>query len=336
MVVLPSSQNVSVTVTLASDSPGAVYCIAMSKGDVPISVAALKSGGTVKQFQTLGNVTITVMIPSLSALKAYQIFCYAQTSGGLGNSYAEVLSTIQVFTTSCCHEIAFTNAPTSVYGDVALYSSSSSVSYMFSYSLSSAPSQGTIVVTPAFSYTDGTIISDILAIPSSSSFLPSSSASKLVGQFILSAKVTLSNTVLISLVVTGQDSNNYSVAFTSVGILSANESLPAPNLLSCVFDSSGGYFVATFDSSTDQASIVASSWSCDQLLTFVNADTTLCSWTSLSSIKGTFDALSASLKPGDTLRVKSGLLTNLNPNPNLNPNFNTYHNPNPSSNPNPR
>jgi hypothetical protein len=303
---LPSSQNASVTVTLASDSPGAVYCIAMSKGNVPKSIDALKSGGIVKQYQTLGNVTITVMIPLLSALKAYQAFCYAQSSGGFGNSYADVLSTKQFFTTSCCHEIAFTNSPTSVYGDISLYSSSSSLSYMFSYSLSTAPFQGSIIVTPHFAYTDGTIITDILAIPSSSSFLTSSSASKLSGQFILSTNI--SGAVLVSLVVTGQDRENYSAASTSVGILSANESLPAPNLLSCVFDSSGGYFVATFDSSTDQAGIMASSWSCDQVLTFANADTALCTWTSLFSIKGTFDALTASLQPGDTLSVKSGLL----------------------------
>jgi hypothetical protein len=177
---------------------------------------------------------------------------------------------------------------------------------MFSYSLSTVPSQGSIIVTPEFAYTDGTIITDVLAIPSSSSFLTSSSASKLSGQFILSTN--LSGAVLISLVVTGEDRENSSAASTSVGILSANESLPAPNLLSCVFDSSGGYFVATFDSSTDQAGIVVSSWSCDQLLTFANADSALCTWTNLISIKGTFDALTASLQPGDTLSVKSGLI----------------------------
>ena len=317
IVVIPSSHNVSVTVHLSAvrDSPGAVYCIAMSEGSVPSSTGEVMSGGTAKQYLT-STKSLTIVIPGLLALVSYQIYCYVELSDGSGSNYADVIATSQLFSTSCCHSILFSNAPVSVYGNVSLYMSSSSKSdlstFVFSYYLESAPSQGSIIVTPTITFENGTTSSgdiSVISVPSSAEFRSSYSLSRLKGQFYLSTTSTVSGTFLVSLIVTGQDQSTFTTATTLVHILSVDQPLQAPRLLSSAFDSSGGYFTIKFDRPTDQAGIKADKWSCDDLFTFTGSNTTTCSWTSQSTIKATFADITAStLMPKAVVLVKGNLL----------------------------
>ena len=315
MAVTPASHNASVTITLSftQETPGTVYCIAMGKGRIPTSINFVKSGGTAEQYMT-PTMPIAIVIPELLALITYEAYCYVELSDGSGSTYADVISRSQLFSTTCCRIVTILNAPSSVYGDVLQYSSTDSnnalSTYVFSYQLESAPSWGSIVITPTFTSASGAADNDtIVSVPTSQVFQTSYTGSKLKGQFYLSAASTVSGTFTISLLVTGQDRNSYTTTSTNVHILSIHQPLPAPELLSCVFDSSGGYSVILFDRLTDQAGITADSWPCEILFMFVDVDTTICSWTSLSTVKVIFVAVSAtSLKPRDTLSIKGGML----------------------------
>ena len=256
---------------------------------------------------------VTVVISGLLALVSYTAYCHVELSDGSGSTYTDMISMSREFSTSCCRRILLTNSPASVYGDVSQYSiagNSDISSYVFSYHLESPPSRGSVVITPTISLIDGsTKNATLVSVPSSSEFFSTISPSKLKGIFYLSTSPEVSGTFLISLVVSGQDSKNFTASTTTVDIMTISQPLQAPSLKSCQFDSSGGYLVIAFDKSTDQAGIIANEWSCSQLFIFADANTASCSWTSLSTIKVTFTALTASsLKPNDTLSVKGGML----------------------------
>ena len=256
---------------------------------------------------------MTVIISGLLALKSYQSYCYVQLSDGSGSEYVDVISMPRLFNTTCCRTVSFSNAPISVYGDVSQYISSGNSglsAYVFSYYLESAPTHGAIVVTPTITLEDGSTSNySVITVPSSAEFMSTYTSSRLKGQFYISAASTVSGGFRISLEVSGQDKMTFSTATTLVNILSISQPLPAPALESCKFDESGGYLVVNFDKSTDQGGITADTWPCSQLLEFAGSNQTICSWTSLSTIKVVFTSLSASsLKPSDTMSVRGGIL----------------------------
>ena len=290
----------------------------MRKGIAPSSIGAIKSGGITHQYLT-STKQISLVLTGLLALEPYLAYCYVQTSTGLGSSFSDVIAMPRAFRTICCHEVLFSNAPVSVYGDVSEYADSSVdiSTFIFSYYLDSPPSQGSITVTPVITNLNGVANSlRLVSIPTSATFESSFSASKLTGQFYLNTPSValslisdVSSTILVSLLITGKDSMNFTTSSTSVSILSSKRPQPAPTLVSCVFDSSGGYSVVTFDKPTDQASITGDSWPCSKLFVFADVNSTTCVWTSLSTVKVVFRAVTtSSLKPKDTLTVKAGVL----------------------------
>ena len=314
-MAIPSSHNVSVDIKIFAfrDSPGSVYCLATMNGRIPISVGEVKSKGISKQFVIMKNL-ISMLIPNLLALASYKVYCYVELSDGTGSTYADVISTSQVFHTSCCHEVSFSYAPVSVYGNMSLYSSVSGnsdlSSKVFSYSLESAPISGSITITPIITFLNGLANNySLVSVPSSFEFRSFFTGSQLRGQFYLNAASAVSGVFLVSLLVSGRENQNFTTASTIVHILSAHQPLSAPRLLSCIFDSSGGYFVVTFDKSTDQAGITEGTWMCSRLFNFVDISGTTCSWTSLSTAKVIFSKVSkSSLKPGDLFTIKGALL----------------------------
>ena len=292
----------------AVDSAGAVYCIALKKGSpIPTSVNTIKARGTSQQYVT-STKRVTVVIPGLPALAPYNAYCYVQLSDGSGSSLVDVISRVQTFVTGCCQEISFINSPASVFGNASLYSTSTlASSYVFSYALDSAPVGGYITVTPSVTHADGSPANQIvLSLPSSMSFLPTSG---LQGNFILNAGSSVNGSFVLSLTISGPERKNFTSTTASVQIVSHDQPLSSPVLVSCVFDRGGGYFNVNFGSSTDAANITDATWRCSRLFIFSGAENTVCSWTTLSVVKGTFTAITkSSLKPGDTLSVVGGVL----------------------------
>ena len=307
-----TSHNVSLTVSLvaAVDSGGAVYCIALAYGSAPQSVGVVQNAGTGKQYLT-SKKTVSMVISGLLAMKTYQAYCYVQISDGQGSSIASVLDTQTPFSTQCCQGIAFTNAPATVYGDVALYFSKDTPSvYVFSYTLDSPPSSGSIIISPIITALNlSTPNHTVFATPSSTTFLSTASSTQLTGYFFLASRANLTGAYSITLGLSGPSRHNFTTATTAVTVMKNGQSLPPPRISNCIFDNNGGYVTISFAAPTDQASITDLYWSCDRLFTFTANNNTLCSWTSNKVVKGVFSkVIPTSLKPGDPISINPGIL----------------------------
>jgi REJ domain/PT repeat len=286
---------------------GYLYCAAMSGGSVPTSAGGIKAAtsdatssrgvSVAIPTNTAFPITLRLTIPGLEALKSYSVYCYAESPTGTGDSLQAVMKTKFSATTACCKSISFSNAPPHVYSDVTKYRASSSALYLFSYSLSSAP-VGALTVTPEL-YINGVISKDIVATPSSSVFHP---ASVRTGQFFLSASPTFGGTCVLLLRMSGSAASQYSAVNSSVLLMSAQSSTPAPKMVSSQFTDSGQAVLIRFDSPTDQGGISVPSWPCSSLFSFTGADSSSCSWR---------DAVTVSILFGVITNTNSGQILNV-------------------------
>ena len=278
IAVITGAHNVTLSVSLIAprDSPGSIYCIALKFGSTPVSINDVMAKGTRTNYLSALTHTSTVII-GLLALTSYDAFCYVQNANGAGITYSEMMNSKVSFTTSCCQMISFVSSPVSVYGDVSAYTvSTSSSTYMFTYSLDSPPSQGSITVTPMITLSNGTASSVIIiSIPSSSIFLSSASTTTLKGSFYISTKSSVSGSFQVQLAISGVNYKNYVSTSVAVSILSLNQPLPAPQLVSCFFSDSGGSIIVTFDSATDLGGITAATWSCSLMFTFTGSNSAI-------------------------------------------------------------
>jgi hypothetical protein len=296
-------------------SSGYLFCVAMVNGSAPSSIGSIKvlSKNVVIVFPVGSTFPLTssITFTGLLSLQAYAVYCYVETSLGTGNSLSEVLKTRVVQTTACCKVLTFTNSPVFIFGDVSKYTASSLKStYIFTYSLSSAPFKS-LKVTPVFSL-NGVLSSAVVATPSSFDF---TSTSQLTGQFFLSASSEISGSYTLSLTVSGSSKALYtSGVSTVVQILSKSSAVPAPLIISSQFSDSGQAVVITFDSLTDQAGIITASWPCSLLFTFSSASMTTCSWVNTSAVSASFGVLTSAaskivyLSIGDSVKLNGGLL----------------------------
>ena len=323
MIVSPQAHNVSIWLQLDipptdKDASGAVYCAVFPAGTVPSSSDFLVSVGSMVSYTSAINPAgVTVYVTQLVALTSYTSYCYIEAAGGWGVTYQTVLSTARTFDTACCKVVTFTNAPSAVFGDVTKYKSGSSVSkYVFTYAVEAAPRYTkTIRVIPRFFFANGTaIVAGITATPSSVVFTGDMVSYQLTsnGLFYLTADRTIAGSILVQLVISGPGSNEFtSGTSTIVTIISSNDPLPAPILLSTVFGNNGASFAINFDTTTDQAGITASYWYCSQLFTFVGSNYTTCSWSDSATVTGKFGTLDLTksyLSPGNLVTVRGGLL----------------------------
>jgi hypothetical protein len=185
----------------------------------------------------------------------------------------KVLARKVTVSTLCCKRIQFTNAPLFVFEDPNAYLGASTSSYVFTYSLSSAPDV-TLKVTP-------TIQPQNMAncTPSFLLFKASDSINALYGSFIRSG---VSGDYQLSLVLSSFSAVEYSTpSIISVKIVSTS-SVPPPKLNRALLKDSGvGAFIA-FDSQTDCGVSIAflqsRIWGCDALFTFTGNDDSSCKW----------------------------------------------------------
>jgi sugar lactone lactonase YvrE len=304
------------------DTGGSLYCVALSDG-TPTSIGALKSAardGSMYRGAIISipmatattnsaTVTVNMTISGLEAVRPYRIYCYAETSGGEGNTLSEVLLTETAAKTACCILVAFTNAPPYVYSDVARYSTSSRDLFVFSYSLPSTPT-GALHVNYSITV-QGANRSDIVASPSSSTF---TSQSSLTGQFYLSSLVPQIVDCTVSLLFSGTQATNYVSSSVRVKMLPTNLLDPAPLMVSCQFSDSGHSITVRFDSPTDKVPSSSVSWVCDQLFIFDGAILSACLWLDSKSVRITFpvvDDVHSTVKlviPGDPVTLKEKTL----------------------------
>jgi sugar lactone lactonase YvrE len=295
-----SSNSVNLAVKLAYrsvmgvDTGGSLYCVALSNG-APTSVGAIKSAvrdgsmyrGAITSIPIATSnsvaVSLNMTISGLEAVHQYRIYCYAETSGGEGNTLSEVLLTETAAKTACCILVAFTNAPPYVYSDVTRYNTSSRDLFVFSYSLPRAPT-GALHVNYTVTVR-GANRKDILAVPSSSTF---TSKSLLTGRFYLFSPIPQSVNCTVSLLFTGTQASNYASNGVRVMMMPPNLLHPAPSMVSCQFSDSGHSISVRFDSPTDEAPSSGASWACDQLFIFDGASLSTCVWLDSKTVRISF------------------------------------------------
>ena len=103
---------------------------------------------------------------------------------------------------------------------------------VFTYALESAPDTTSIIITPLFYWTNGTVLPRSLgltATPPTATFAPTATSSQLTGKFYVNvATSTLSASIVIRL---GVSVGEYTGGMTTVTIVGSGEPLPAPILL---------------------------------------------------------------------------------------------------------
>ena len=293
---------------------GTVYCAAYQPGTAPASTNELLASPYTATYKNIAD-TVYVTIGPLLALHKYVTYCYVKSGTGAGTSLAAVLATKKTLTTSCCQSVTFTNAPTSVFGDVSSYSAGSS-SYVFAYQLGAPPSQLYITVTPIIEYVGtGTAPTIIVTVtPASTTF--TSTATSLTGSFYLSYAGFDTATYNVYLDIGGPTQNEFTPnVTTTVSVVGAGKPPAAPKLTVAQFGNTGSFVALTFDADTNKGGITAkASWSCNQLFKFPGASTTQCVWLSNSQVQATFGAISSNtnlsqiLQPGNLVTVQSGVI----------------------------
>ena len=294
---------------------GTLFCIGLSNGSAPSTIGSIKSAAT-DGSTSYGATTVipgtatyplklNVTFTALQALHPYAVYCYVESSTGVGSSLTAVLSTKTIVSTPCCKIFKYSNSPSSIYGNYSKYIGSSPSLYVFTYTLSAPPSAA-IKVTPLL-YLNGFHTSDVTASPSSATYI---STSLLTGSFVLSANDFVDGSLIIVLSVAGSSASEYYYHNTTVQIQSSTSVLPSPVMISSRFTDSGQAVVVTFNTPTDSAGIVLATWPCSSLFSFVSASLTTCSWTTAATVTMTFNSSSknANLIPGSTVTLHGDLL----------------------------
>jgi hypothetical protein len=236
-----------------------------------------------------------VVVSGLKAVVTYRVYCTVRTAGGEVSNGADLLATAEDVSTDCCRQIAFTSAPSFVYGTPSKYTPSQARLYVFSYALSAAP-EAALTVTPVLYDTSGAaVLSSVLsAVPSFRVHQPNSTI--LSGSFVLSAaSELLDGSYRLQLTPSGAGAAEYSgpSTFTTVHVLASAAAAPTPTLLSAKFQDSGAGFTVTFSSATNRPGITAISFACSALFDFTGVASTSCSWVSSSAVRVQFLAAPA-------------------------------------------
>jgi hypothetical protein len=277
-----------------------------SIGQVKAAAAggSLSSGGSIAfPIGSIFPLSLELGITGLFPLTPYSVYCYAETLSGTGNSLPQVIATRNNVKTTCCKTVTFNNQPAFVFGDLNQYTTSTIKStYVFTYSLSSAPSTN-IQVIPMINPTN------VQAIPSSLTF---TSSSPLAGQFFLKAESSLIGGVYaIFLMTKGTDSGQYkNSSIITVTVLASSTPLPPPVMMSSRFSNSGQNVVITFGAATDQAGYVTS-FPCNTLFIFTGVSRTTCFWTNSSAVSVSFGVINDNfvyLAIGDSVVLRDSLL----------------------------
>eukprot|EP01034_Spumella_vulgaris_P047463 gene47463-biopygen30106 len=298
----------TVTLTVTFDKgtvyDGYVYCAALAEGTNVSSVnQIIQSAQTL--YYLVGSTSVTFNIKALTASTGYDVYSYAQSTAGYGNSLTQVKASKLLITTLCCKTISFTNAPGSVYGDVdnKYTASSPASSYIFSYILSAAPRK-TVTVTPIFKNLDYTSFSQLTVVPASKTY--TSSAASLQGSFYVKGSALLAGNFYVTFQTSGANAGNYSSSISQFQLLSTASPVPAPKLISSQFSDAGNFAYIAFDSATDNGKMTANSWPCNNAFAFKGANTTTCSWLNSTFVKASFasfDGRDNFLEVGDAVTL---------------------------------
>ena len=257
----------------------------------------------------------------LLASTDYYTYCYVETIAYKGSTLSQTLNTYRKIRTTCCKQIDFTNAPSTIYGDTHAYIfGTDSKQYVYSYSLSSPPTS-MIDICPILYNSVGQLVnaSYVLFRPSSFTFEPNSTV--LTSNFVIQdIGGTLNGNYMLSLSTKDNSKSFAEYRFPKIviDILSNRDhSLPPPKVKDAKFSDTGSAIQITFDSPTNLGGIATAYWKCSLLFRFDNVDNTNCTWISTNLVQvifGPYDKAVKFISPNDEIVLLGGKLNVLQEN----------------------
>ena len=266
----------------------------------------------------IGVDIVQIEVDNLLASTDYYTYCYVKTIAYTGSTLSQTLNTYHKVRTTCCKEIEFTNAPSTVYGDTRNYIfGTDPKQYVYSYSLSSPPSS-MIDIYPMLYDSKGQSLnaSYVLFRPDSFTFGPNSIV--LSSNFVIQdIGGTLHGNYMLALSTEDNGKSSAEYRFPKrlvIDILSSNDPLPPPKVKDAKFSNTGSTVEITFDSPTNLGGIATAYWKCSLLFRFDNVDNTNCTWISTSLVQvifGPYDETVKFISPYDEIVFLGGKLNNL-------------------------
>ena len=252
--------------------------------------------------------SVVVSITGFTPLTFYSIYCYGANDIGSAYNLTTIVQSRLNIETSCCKVVTFVNAPESVFADLENYIGQSSESYLFSFTLSSAPFKNVTII-PVIINQDSTDNTLQLSPPS---FQFTSSSNNLLGSFIIQGQVLISKSIVITLLLKGSSSKEYynPIEITSV-ILPNDQPVAPPTLHSSALSDLGDSLYITFSGATNMANITINLWPCSDVFVFPGSDISDCSWLNSTVVIGylQISKLQQSyISIGNTVTVIGGLI----------------------------
>ena len=264
---------------------GNVWCIALIRSTNLSSISQIILNGIFQPYR-VGDSSVQVIVRSLKALTEYDTYCYVKNIENQGNSLEEIKHTKKMIKTKCCKLISYINAPTSIYAELEKYNNAASSQYLYVFSLSAAPSYGTLVVTPVFFSTNQSKLdyNNTIFSPSNLSFVPSSTF--LQGAFTIDSTA---GTYKLDLSLSGFSSLEYITPSVRISI---TEIVYSPKMISAKFSNNGASVYTTFNSPTNMAHGDYQSWKCSLLFDFDGVKQSSCIWLSNIQVQIMFGSFS--------------------------------------------
>ena len=303
------TSSVTFNVSAHGIANGYIHCALVKGGSPPPSLSSIKATGGSIPFAPASNFAGFLTIGGLDAVSSYDGYCYSEDNQDNPSALADTLNRKQAINTQCCRLVAFTKVLSWVYSDPSKHASPP----VFQYELSSSP-DAFLIVSPLF-LLNGTITTDVYAIPASASFGSTASSTQLRGSFIIAGSATGSRKIYeIQLQIFGDSANAYSGDSRAVTVIPASDLVvPAPTLLYVKFADNGGAATAVFDSVVQQSKTDTGVWSCAQYFFFYKSVDTSCSWLNGTAVQISFSGALTShvdlLTPGQKVSLLGDLLS---------------------------
>lgn len=324
MSLTPTTYSIVVKASILSTyAGGTLYCRPYQTSTYKLSSVTgsfIKTGGFSTPIPIARDDVLQITLPltDLVAARNYSVYCYVEDAFGNGATRSDVLASKKLMSTSCCRNIALTSSPSTVVKQ-------SAESYVFRYSISAYPVASSLVVTPLF-YRGGTIVTNIVATPSSHTFTNSNrnlGSSRSFTVSVTNSAALGDYSMVLSL--SGSAANKYAEPKPQTfKVVEMASPVTVPVLASAQFADSGGLVTTCFNKATDYAKSVlgtssASTWPCSSIFTFTGSLYTTCAWTSDRCVRMTFcgsnvcsgvadRSVLTLLEPGENVTLKSGVV----------------------------
>lgn len=267
-LALANASRTALMVEASLSSRGSLYCGVFPPGSRPSSSQAIVFQ---RHFATAEGGSVKLSITSLAPLSSYDVYCVSTNPAGVMLPLTQALETRLTANTTCCKRASFELSTSTLR-------QGSSSANLVTLGVDFPPSESCVLT---FSADDA----GLDFIPSTVTWSPERSSPAGVSVFVSSSTVPGPVTLMVNF--SGSCADEYSVVYSNgnvVSVIGAQAPLPPPSLAVVRFSNDGSNLIFVFDSPSNFGGIVATTFPCQSLVTFVGVDSAVCQWTSASQL----------------------------------------------------